>query len=475
MSEKKPPKKIGLLPLCALVISSSIGGGVFGLPSDLARAAAPGPVIIAWLIVGFGILMLALSLNNLLLKEPKLEGMFSYAQKGFGPFAGFISGWGYWLSAWLGNVAFATMMMSALGYFFPVFKSGQNLPSILLASVLLWCLTYFVSQGIEGAAIINMVVTIGKLVPLFVFIVTAIILFDGHLFTQAFWDNVGSHFVVSDVMQQIKNCTMVMMWVFVGIEGASTLSARAQKKSTAGKATMFGLISLLAIYMLISILPYGYLTRTQLADLHQPALLYVFAQMVGPWGGYLIGIGLIVSILGAWLSWTMLSAETILLMAKQKLLPKYFGKVNRHNAPTFALVMTAFLVQGFLFTLLFTSRAYNFAYSLCTASIIVCYILVAAYQIKYSYQHLNVKGNRAQLMIGVFALVFEVVGIWMAGIEYLLLCLIAYLPGIYFYGKARQENGCAVRLSHKEKLVTGLLTAGALLSVGLMFTGGISL
>ena len=55
MSEKKPPKKIGLLPLCALVISSSIGGGVFGLPSDLARAAAPGPVIIAWLIVGFGI------------------------------------------------------------------------------------------------------------------------------------------------------------------------------------------------------------------------------------------------------------------------------------------------------------------------------------------------------------------------------------------------------------------------------------
>ena len=81
MSEKKPPKKIGLLPLCALVISSSIGGGVFGLPSDLARAAAPGPVIIAWLIVGFGILMLALSLNNLLLKEPKLEGMFSMRKR----------------------------------------------------------------------------------------------------------------------------------------------------------------------------------------------------------------------------------------------------------------------------------------------------------------------------------------------------------------------------------------------------------
>ncbi len=61
MTEEKPAKKIGLLALIALVISSSIGSGVFGLTSDLASASAPGPVLIAWVIVGFGILMLALS------------------------------------------------------------------------------------------------------------------------------------------------------------------------------------------------------------------------------------------------------------------------------------------------------------------------------------------------------------------------------------------------------------------------------
>ena len=38
---------------------------------------------------------------------------------------------------------------------------------------------------------------------------------------------------------------MLMMWVFVGIEGASMLSSRANKKSEAGKATIFGLIGLL--------------------------------------------------------------------------------------------------------------------------------------------------------------------------------------------------------------------------------------
>jgi arginine:ornithine antiporter / lysine permease len=34
--------KLTLLPLIALVIGSMIGGGVFNLPSDMSRAAAPG-------------------------------------------------------------------------------------------------------------------------------------------------------------------------------------------------------------------------------------------------------------------------------------------------------------------------------------------------------------------------------------------------------------------------------------------------
>ena len=76
-------------------------------------------------------------MNNLGAKRPDLDGgIFGYAEAAFGKLGGFISGWGYWLSAWLGNVAFATMLMSAIGEFIPAFKGGQNIPSILLASVL---------------------------------------------------------------------------------------------------------------------------------------------------------------------------------------------------------------------------------------------------------------------------------------------------------------------------------------------------
>ena len=71
MEKKRGISKIGLI---ALVVSSSIGSGIFGITNDLAMSAAPGPAIIAWIIVGIGILALVLSLNNLGAKRPDLDG-----------------------------------------------------------------------------------------------------------------------------------------------------------------------------------------------------------------------------------------------------------------------------------------------------------------------------------------------------------------------------------------------------------------
>lgn len=62
MDEKKG---INTTELTLLIIGSTIGSGVFGITSDLATAAAPGPAILAWIIVGIGVLTLVLSLNNL--------------------------------------------------------------------------------------------------------------------------------------------------------------------------------------------------------------------------------------------------------------------------------------------------------------------------------------------------------------------------------------------------------------------------
>lgn len=459
---------IALPALVALVVSSAIGSGIFDLPSTLAQAATPGAALIAWVITGIGILSLALCLNHLVLNKPELTGVSDYARAGFGDFVGFISGWGYWLSAWLGNVAFATMLMSSFGYFFPSLKSGNSVSAIIFASIISWALTILVTRGIESAAIINAIVTVTKMIPIFAFIVIAIINFKAGVFTSHFWANMFTNLqgavtyskaTSAGIFAQIKGCMMVMMWVFVGIEGAATMAARAKKKSDAGKATIIGLISLLSIYVVVSILPYGYLPLNKLQTMRHPVLLYLFKEMTGPIGGAFIAIGLIISILGAWLSWTMLPVEATSLMAEQGLLPKWFGKLNKHRAPANSLWLTEILIQLFLITLLFTDQAYNFAYSLCTSAIAVCYALVGAYQLK-----LGIQNKKLQVIVpGLIALVFEVLSMIFAGLQYLWLCTIAYLIGFVLYYYARKETGHKVdQLEWLFMIVIAFLAFGAI-------------
>lgn len=464
---------IALPALVALVVSSAIGSGIFDLPSTLAQAATPGAALIAWVITGIGILMLALCLNHLVLNKPELTGVSDYARAGFGDFVGFISGWGYWLSAWLGNVAFATMLMSSFGYFFPSLKSGNSVSAIIIASLISWALTILVTRGIESAAIINAIVTVTKMIPIFAFIVIAIINFKAGVFTSHFWANMSTNLqgsvtyskaTASGIFEQIKGCMMVMMWVFVGIEGATTMAARAKKKSDAGKATIIGLISLLSIYVVVSILPYGYLPLSKLQTMRHPVLLYLFKEMTGPIGGAFIAIGLIISILGAWLSWTMLPVEATSLMAEQGLLPKWFGKLNKHRAPANSLWLTEILIQLFLITLLFTDQAYNFAYSLCTSAIAVCYALVGAYQLKLGLQQKELK----VIIPGLIALVFEVLSMIFAGLQFLWLCTIAYVIGFVLYYKARKETGNSVgKLEWLFMVIIAVLAIGAIAALAL--------
>lgn len=417
--------------------------------------------------------MLCLSLTNIINKRPELSGIFSYAKETFGLFGGFISGWGYWLSAWLGNIAFATIMMSALSYFIPAFGNGNNLLSILAASVILWIMCLIVNRGIESAACLNTIITICKLVPLLLFSIVAIIAFKVDIFTADFWGTVSGQFSLKEVMSQVNSSMMVLMWVFVGIEGAAMMSDRAKTKKTAGKATVLGLAGLLCVYLLLSLLPYGIMNRSEICELKQPTMAYLLSYIVGSWGAAFINTAMIISVLGCWLSWTMLPVETTLLMAQQNLLPKKFGEVNNKNVPTFSLVFMTVLSQLFIFTLLFTDKAYNFAYSLCTAAILITWILVCVYQMKLSYENLGKKGEAGQLAVGIIGTIFYAWAIWASGIEYLLLCMWIYIIGVFLYTKARKEKGAENVFSKAEGIVILFIFLGAAISVYLLITGRI--
>lgn len=445
-------KKLSLFALVAMVVGSMIGGGAFNLISDMGAKAGGLAIIIGWIITGIGMITLGLSFQNLTRVRPDLDGgIYSYAKEGFGDYMGFNAAWGYWFSTLLGNVAYGTLLMTALGTFIPTFKGGHNVPSIIFASIILWAVFYLISKGVKNAAIVNAVVTIAKLIPIFVFIVAMIVVFNFDTFMTGFYGMTAQgvkSFNFLDTMAQVKSTMVVTVWAFLGVEGAVVFSSRARKRSDVGKATIIGLVSVLIIYILITLLAQGVIIQNKIEGLSSPSMAAVMEHIVGKWGAGFINIGLMISVMGAWLGWSLLAAEVPNLAAKDDIFPAWFGKDNKNNAPVNSTFVTFLIIQAFFITLLFTETAYKFAFSLSSSAVLLPYAFSAFYQLKYSLQH---KLPFKQALIGAIASVYSVWLVFAAGIEYLLLTMMLFFPGIFVYRYVQKKHDRAV--THVDKLI----------------------
>lgn len=433
-------KVLGLLPLTALVVGSMVGSGAFNLMQDMSAGAALVAILIGWAITGVGMLFLVLSFRNLNKKRPDLDaGIYSYAQAGFGRYMGFNSAWGYWISAWIGNVAYATILFSSLAYFFKIFGDGQNLAAVIGASVMLWLVHYLIIRGIKTAGFVNALITAAKFIPIAIFILATVLAFKLNVFTADIW---GNGLETSNLLEQVKSTMLITVWVFIGIEGAVVFSGRAKKRSYIPAATFTGFLSVLAIYVLMTVLSLGIQTNPELAALSRPAMAGVLEAVVGPWGAVLVNLGLIVSVTGAWLAWTMYAAELPYQAAKKKAFPSFFAKENANNVPIVALTITNVLVQLFLLLFLLPQiQAYSFMYSLATSTILIPYAFTALYQLKHSLKEKADKPHRAfNIFVGVGATAYAAWLLYAAGLSYLLLTVLLYGPGLAVYVAMRIKN-----------------------------------
>lgn len=177
------------------------------------------------------------------------------------------------------------------------------------ASALIWLYVLLVSRGVKEVTGINVVITISKIVPIFVAIL-AIILFQ-RFDPEIFMHNL-THGSVEGLpfFDQVSSSMMITIWVFIGVEGVVAISARAKNNADVGKATIIAFFCVLAIYLMVSILSMGVLPLSELANLDNPALAGVMEAAVGPWGATLINAGVVLSLVGAMLGYTVLSSES---------------------------------------------------------------------------------------------------------------------------------------------------------------------
>ncbi|MDU1266548.1 MAG: amino acid permease [Escherichia coli] len=277
-------KKLGLSALTALVLSSMLGAGVFSLPQNMAAVASPAALLIGWGITGAGILLLAFAMLILTRIRPELDGgIFTYAREGFGELIGFCSAWGYWLCAVIANVSYLVIVFSALSFFtdtpeLRLFGDGNTWQSIVGASALLWIVHFLILRGVQTAASINLVATLAKLLPLGLFVVLAMMMFKLDTFKLDF---TGLALGVP-VWEQVKNTMLITLWVFIGVEGAVVVSARARNKRDVGKATLLAVLSALGVYLLVTLLSLGVVARPELAEIRNPSMAGLMVEMMGP-------------------------------------------------------------------------------------------------------------------------------------------------------------------------------------------------
>ncbi|WP_127842004.1 arginine-ornithine antiporter [Actinomyces wuliandei] len=464
---RSPAQKVPLTALTALVVGSMIGGGIFGLPQQMASAAAPGPLVMGWVVTGVGMLMLAFVFQRLALSRPDIDaGIYGYARAGFGNLVGFSSAWGYWVSAWIGNVGYLVLLMASLGVFLPGFGDGNTAQAIIIASVVMWLFHVLILRGIREASIVNAVVTVGKVVPLVVFVVIGVLAFRLDVFTQDFWGAADPS--LGSVLSQVRGMMLVTVWVFIGVEGASVFSERARSRTDVGRATILGFVSVLALLLAINILSYGIMPRTELAALADPSLAGVLEAAVGPWGARLIALGLVVSLVGALLSWFLMCAEIVRVPAQEGLMPRIFGRESSKGVPAAALWLTMGLVQIFLVWTYFNASTYTTLILLASSLILLPYLLSALYQVMVALRARRA-GNGAwgDLLVGLGGTLYGVWLLYAAGPVYLLYTAIFYLVGLPFFVVACRERGAPVLTRTEQALVAVLVAASAYAVYGL--------
>jgi arginine:ornithine antiporter/lysine permease len=459
-----------------MVVGGMVGAGIFSLPRTFSNATGPLGALIAWVIAGTGMYMLARVFQALAERKPDLDaGVFAYAKAGFGDYPGHLSAFGYWIGSCIGNVSYWVLIKSTLGAFFPVFGDGNTVVAIIVASAGIWMFHFLILRGVQQAAFINSIVTVAKVIPILLFIVILFFSFKMDLFSY----NLYGGDLTTGLFEQVQATMLVTVFVFIGIEGASVYSRYARERKDVGWATIVGFIGVTGLMVLVTLLPYAVMQRAEIAGLRQPSMAGVLESVVGPWGSVFVSAGLLVSVLGAYLAWALICAEVMFAAGKSKDMPKAFAKTNANGVPHVAMWWTSIIIQVIVISTYWSRDAFTLMLNLTSATTLIPYFLVAAYGLMIARRgetyELRPEERQRDLVLAGIAVLYTLFMLYAGGLKYILLAAILFAPGTVLYFIARREQGKPVFVTTGDWVIFGVILAAALYGVYGLLTGAIAL
>jgi arginine:ornithine antiporter / lysine permease len=437
-------QKLPLPSLTAMVVGSMVGAGIFNLPGRFATATGPFGALIAWAIAGTGMYMLARVFQALAEKRPDIDnGVFAYAKAGFGDYVGFLSAFGYWIGSVLGNVFYWVLIGTTLGRFFPqIFGDGTSVIAIIVSLVGVWAFHFMILRGVKEATYVNTIVTIAKIVPLILAVLLFVFFFNYSHFSENFFGGVGMP--EKSLIAQVRDTMLITVFVFIGIEGASVYSRYATKRLDVGAATVLGFVGVTGLMVAITLLPYAVAPRAAISEVANPSLAGALELAVGHWGAVLISIGVLVSVLGAFLAWTLICAEVLFAAGKSQDMPRLFAAQNSNKVPAIALWLSNIIVSLFIISTYWSRDAFNLMLNMTSVTALLPYLLVAAYGVLLArsgvgYETTPNERGRDQIFAWI-AVVYTIFMFVAAGLKYVLLMTVLLAPGTILYFWARWEQ-----------------------------------
>ena len=335
-------------------------------------------------------------------------------------------------------------------------------------SIILWGYTAITWFGVREASILNAVITIIKILPLLLVVIVGVFAFQPHVFNVSDWTSIlavnQTHVPFKD---QISGAMSTIVWCFVGIEAAVSMSRLAKQPRDVGLATIISFVIVLVLYISISIIPMGILPAKELSQTSVPLAAALSHTALGIVGSLIIKIGLLISLLGALLSWFMIGPEIAYVTSYDRDMPRAFKLVNRHGVPGFALIVYTIIMQVCLLVLLLPQlqMAYTIAYTLAATMTLVAYLLSALYGLKLA---ISEKMGFGFKIIATLASLYSVYMLVASGLEYVFASAIIFALGIPLFA------GAPNKMSKKEKWLATIIALAAVIALMLIITGKIN-
>jgi APA family basic amino acid/polyamine antiporter len=428
MTGDKESNKLGLWTSTSLVVGNMIGSGVFLMPA--AMAAFGGIGLLGWLFSAIGSFFLAKVFSNLSKLIPnKTGGPYVYTRAGFGDFTGFLVAWGYWIANCGANAAIVISFISAMSVFFPALATN-TVAAVTIGLGSIWIITGINSLGVALSGRFQLVTTILKLLPL-------VLISVGGLFfikTQNFHPfNLSGEPIFSTIT---RTATMTM-FAFVGIECATIPAGSTEhSEKTVSRATMLGMLISTIVYILGSISIMGIIPADQLK---QSATPYADAAAIiyGPAARYLASAGVAIAAFGALNGWTLIQGQVPYAVAKDKLFPGVFGRLNKRGVPGIGMAISSGMTS-LLLLMNYTKglvEQFKFLLLLATLSILIPYLLSAgAYIILGTKKNALHKASRVSVVVlGLLAFVYSLWEIYGSGEQTVFYGFLFLMAGVPFY------------------------------------------